>query len=334
MSMNRRLIVAITVLGAVALLAAAGWMRTPRESQAVKRTQVALGTFVEIEVRGKEPGEANQAINAAFQEVQRINRDFSPFNESGILWRVNHEKAETVSINRELHDLLLVCDSIYRNTEGAFDPAMEALFQTWRIWGKSIAVPAEEDVQSARRLSGWHRIGLNGSLELTRQPGVQISFGAIAKGYAVDRMTEKLKEHGIDNALVNAGGEIRTLGDGWTVGIQHPSIREELVQRVALPGMAVATSGDYVQHHDEKGKRYHHILDPATGYPTTLCRSVTIIAPTCIEADAYATGVFVLGPERGMELVNRTPRMEAMIIDRSEKILYSHNFNDYLRRRP
>ena len=98
--------------------------------------------------------------------------------------------------------------------------------------------------------------------------------------------------------------------------------------------MAVATSGDYVQHHDEKGKRYHHILDPATGYPTTLCRSVTIIAPTCIEADAYATGVFVLGPERGMELVNRTPRMEAMIIDRSEKILYSHNFNDYLRRRP
>lgn len=334
MSVNRRLIVSITALAAVALLVAAGWMRTPRESHSVKRTQVALGTFVEIEVRGKDSGEANRAISAAFQEVQRINRDFSPFNEAGILWHVNHEKAETISISRELHDLLLVCDSIYRKTEGAFDPAMEALFQTWRIWDKDVALPAEADVQAARRLSGWHRVSLNDNLELTRPPGVQISFGAIAKGYAVDRMTEKLKQHGVDNAMVNAGGEIRTLGDGWTVGIQHPSIREELVQRVALSGMAVATSGDYVQYHDEKGKRYHHILDPATGFPATLCRSVTIIAPTCIEADAYATGVFVLGPERGMELVNRTSGMEAMIIDRSEKILYSHNFNDYLRRRP
>lgn len=332
--MTRKSTIPLAVLGAVILLLALSWVRSPRPPESVKRTRVALGTFVEIEVRDRESEAANDAIAAAFQEVQRIHREFSPFNESGPLWRVNHAKAETVSINRELYDLLTACDAVYRKTDGAFDPAMEALFRTWRIRVEEGVVPSGEEVEAARALSGWHRITMNDDLELTRPPGVQISFGAIAKGYAVDRMTAKLKEHGIDNALVNAGGEIRTLGEGWTVGIRHPSIRESMARTIDLPGMAVATSGDYEQYHEEKGKRYHHILDPATGYPAAGCSSVTVIAETCIDADAYATGIFVLGPERGLNLANRIPGMEAMVIDRSGMVLYSTGFENYLRRQP
>ena len=333
-STKRKSTITLAVLAAVAVLLAVGWMRGVRNPEPVRRTQVALGTFVEIEVRNREPRDANRAIAAAFMEVRRIHEEFSPFKESGPLWRVNHGETGTVSVDRELFDLLRVCDDIHKKTDGAFDPAMEALFRVWRIWGKEPVIPSPEAVQAARALSGWQNIRLGDSMDIFRPPGVEISFGAIAKGYAVDRMIEMLKENGVDNALVNAGGEIRTLGQDWVVGIQHPSIRQELVRTLNLSGLAVATSGDYEQYHEEKGKRYHHILDPATGYPAAGCSSVTVIAGTCMEADAYATGVFVLGPDRGMDLVNRTPGMEAMVIDRSGTVFYSRGFENYLRRRP
>ncbi|MBN2241131.1 MAG: FAD:protein FMN transferase [Acidobacteria bacterium] len=324
----------IALLAVSIALLALGWMRSVRSPESVKRTQVALGTFVDIEVRDSDSEKADLAIAAAFQEVQRIHREFSPFNKSGPLYLLNQSDEDTVPVSRELYDLLLACDAVHKKTEGAFDPAMEALFRVWRIWGEHPVVPSEEAVQAARTLSGWNRVRLDEGLTITRPPGVEISFGAIAKGYAVDRMAEILREHGVQYALCNAGGEIRTLGGGWVVGIQHPSIREGLVRKISLAGMAVATSGDYEQHHEEKGKRYHHILDPATGYPAEGSSSVTVIAPTCIEADAYATGIFVLGPERGMDLVNRTPGMEAMLIDKTGAVLYSEKFKDYLWRQP
>lgn len=329
-----KLFAAVAVFAAVALLIGFGWMRSARIPDPVRRTQVALGTFVEIEVRGMAAPKANRAIDAAFQEVQRIHRTFSPFNESGRLWRVNHSPEETVTVDRELYDLLLACDVIHRETEGAFDPAMEKLFEVWRVWGNDPVIPARDAVEQALALSGWRHVGLGDDLELRRKPGVAISFGAIAKGYAVDRMVETLESCGVRSALVNAGGEIRTLGDDWIVGVQHPSIRREMVRTISLSGMAVATSGDYEQSHEEKGVRYHHILNPATGYPATGCSSVTIVARTCMEADAYATGVFVLGPVQGLALVNRTPGMDAMVIDRAGAIFYSNHFEDYVWRRP
>ncbi len=324
----------LIMLAAVVALLTASWVRRVRGPEPLKRTQVALGTFVEIEVRDMPSREADLAVNAAFQEVQRIHREYSPFNESGSLWRINHGGTETVTVDGELFDLLTACDAFHQKTDGAFDPAMEALFRVWRIWGEKPVVPSAEQVEAARAISGWHNIQLGENRNLTRLPGVEISLGAVAKGYAVDRMTRILMEHGVNRALVNAGGEIRTLGRGWIVGIQHPSIREELVRKINLSGRAVATSGDYEQYHEEKGKLYHHILDPVTGYPATGCRSVTVIAETCIEADAYATGVFVLGPERGVDLVNRLPGIEAMVMDRSGTILYSKGFEDHLWSQP
>ncbi len=332
--MNMKSKIMLIILAAVIALLVASWMRRIREPEPLKRTQVALGTFVEIEVRGMQPLEADRAINAAFQEVRRIHGKYSPFNESGPLWRINHGEAETVSVDDEFYDLLLACDTIHKKTRGAFDPAMEALFRIWRVWGENPVLPSVEQVEAARAKSGWHRIQLGDSGNFTRLPGVEISLGAVAKGYAVDRMTQILMEHGVNQALLNAGGEIRTLGEGWVVGIQHPSIREEMVRNINLSGKAVATSGDYEQYHEEQGKRYHHILDPVTGYPATECRSVTVIAETCIEADAYATGVFVLGPERGVDLVNSLTGVEAMVIDRSGTIFYSKGFEDYTRRKP
>jgi thiamine biosynthesis lipoprotein len=327
---RKRAVSFIALLLCVALLISISWMRQKNMRAPVKRTLVALGTLVEIEVRGQKSDDANRVITAAFREAQRIHNEFSPFNEKGALWNLNHAESEAVVVSRELYDLLQKCDDIHTKTDGAFDAAMEPLFKLWRTWEEEPRLPTEEAVETARLTSGWHHIRLGKERQLTRQPGVQISLGAIAKGYAVDRMAEKLQEHGVDNALINAGGDIRSLGKGWVVGIQHPSISNRLIQKITLPRLAVATSGDYEQYHEEKGRRYHHIVDPATGYPATDCRSVTIIAETCIEADAYATGVFVLGAERGLDLVNRTQSMEAMLVDSSGKVFYSAGFEKHL----
>ena len=323
-------IIVVALLLVVSLLAIIRTVPQETTLPSVKRTQIALGTFVEIEVRNLDQQAADSAINAAFAEVLRIHDEFSPFNEEGPLWRINHSEQLTIPITAELHHLLQVCDTINTVTERAFDPSVEALISLWKIWGEHPVIPAAEEIGQALAVCGWNKIQFADDLILKRDTGVMLSFGAVAKGYAVDRAVEILAEQGVRQALVNAGGEIRTLGDGWVVGIQHPSISQELLISITLADNSVATSGDYEQFHEEKGKRYHHILNPVTGYPATGSHSVTVVAPTCIKADAYATGVFVLGPEKGMALVNRLPDLEAMMVDSAGTVHYSTGFEELL----
>ena len=236
-----------------------------------------MGTTVEIEIRGEEPNRANEAVNQAFAEIRRINDVYSPFNEDGPLWKLNHDADTTVQITKELYYLLTVCDTIYHATEGAFDPTVEPLINLWKVWSDTLFIPSDSAVQAAKKRCGWEKLRLDGEM-LTRLPGIMFSFGAIAKGYAVDQAVRILEEHEIGHALVNAGGDIRVIGDDWTVGIQHPSLSQKLLRTVSVSNCAVATSGDYMQFHEKKGKRYHHILNPATGYPAEGCHSVTIVA--------------------------------------------------------
>lgn len=296
----------------------------------IKRTLITMGTFVDIEVRDCDPALADLAIDAAFSEVLRINDTYTPFNEASPLWQLNNTESDTVHISPEFHYLMTFCDTVNHLTAGGFDPSVAALINLWKIWGDDPVIPTATEIQIARNQSGWEKILLIGDSLMVRKQGVMLDFGGVAKGYAVDRAVAILAEQGVKRALVNAGGEILTLGDEWIIGIQHPSLPEELVRNIRIANAAVATSGDYEQYHEEKGRRYHHILDPATGYPTTGCRSVTIVAPNCIAADAYATGIFVLGPLAGMELVNRIPGLEAMLIDSSGSILYSSGFESFL----
>jgi thiamine biosynthesis lipoprotein len=290
-----------------------------------------LGTTIEIEVRNTAPDIANDAINEAFAEIRRINDSYSPFNEDGPLWKLNHDIDTTVRITNELYYLLAVCDTIHHATSGAFDPTVEPLINLWKVWSDTFFIPGDSAIRTAKEFCGWDKLRIIDNAYLTRKPGVMFSFGAVAKGYAVDRALGILEGKGISNALVNAGGDIRVLGDEWKIGIQHPSLSDELLKTLTVSDCAVATSGDYMQYHEEKGKRYHHILNPATGYPAEGCHSVTIVAPTCIHADAYATGVFVLGPEQGLEFVNRTAGFEAMIVDDADSVYYSTGFEQYLK---
>jgi FAD:protein FMN transferase len=160
---------------------------------------------------------------------------------------------------------------------------------------------------------------------------MSLHLGAIAKGYAVDKAMDVLINLQIRHALINAGGDLKTLGsreDGkpWNIGLQHPRKPEQLIASFALSNKAVATSGDYQRYLMVDSTRYHHILNPASGMPARGMISTTILADNVMDADALATAVFVLGPENGIELVDSLDGIEAMLVSDSGAILFSKNF--------
>jgi thiamine biosynthesis lipoprotein len=157
---------------------------------------------------------------------------------------------------------------------------------------------------------------------------MELDLGAIAKGYALDRAGEVLKKRGVENFLANAGGDLRVGGRKekeipWTIGIQHPRLPSDFIAKIQSKNAGIATSGDYEKYFLKDGERYHHILVPSSGLPARECQSVTILAPTAMDADALATTVFVLGPKKGFSLIEEMPNVHALIVDRRGSVLLS-----------
>ncbi|MDX9758518.1 MAG: FAD:protein FMN transferase [Bacteroidota bacterium] len=298
---------------AVALLLAL--LMNREEEPPVARTQIAMGTMIEIQVRGLSRDRADAAITAAFAEVRRVDMLFSTYKTHGPVWRLNHSRDTIIQVPDEVHALLRRCDTLWRASGGAFDAAIEPLVRAWGFDGETPAVPSAEALAAARAHSGWAHVSIADHRQIRKKPDAAVNFGAIAKGYAVDRAVAVLMRHGAHDALVNAGGEIRATGGDWQVGIQHPRSPSEMLAVVELHGRAIATSGDYEQYFVVDGSRYHHIFDPATGRPATRCQSVSVIADDDMTADAMATAVFVMGPERGMDFLTHSPDIEALIVD-------------------
>lgn len=288
-----------------------------RGARPVNRAQVALGTLVEIQVRGADDAKANRAITAAFQEIRRI--------ENLLVDAARYDAGEILA-DPQLSGLLAACAHYWEISAGAFDCAAGPLVDAWGFASDHPRVPAAQVLERAMSVSGWQSLAplSDGSWQAIRP--VSLTFGAIGKGYAVDRAMAVLVEHGIGEALVNAGGDMRMLGKNWVVGVQHPRQADALAAMLALDRGAVATSGDYEQYFTENGQRYHHILDPRTGFPPAELQSVTVVAPTCLEADALATAVFVLGESAGLSLVESLPGVEVYMIRADSLEIVSSGF--------
>jgi FAD:protein FMN transferase len=294
----------------------------------VRHTQVLMGTVVDIQVRDRERGKAEKAIAAAFTEMRRVDLMFSTSKE-GEVWALNQHPDGTVEIGPELYAVILDSDRIWRMSAGAFDAGLNNLIELWDFGTEGQHVPPPAAVDSARQASGWAAVHLAGG-SVSRPTGLGLNFGGIAKGYAVDRAMQTLQAHGVTSAMVNAGGEIRAIGSGWLVGIQHPRQNGEIMARIRPGELAVATSGDYEQFFEIEGQRYHHLLDPRTGYPAQGVQSVTVIAPNCTDADGLSTAVFVLGPVEGLALIETLADTEAYLVDASGAVHMTSGFEEYL----
>jgi thiamine biosynthesis lipoprotein len=281
------------------------------------------------------PGGDEEDFTAAFGEMKRVAALLDVHNPSSEISRVNRlASRQPVRVSGEIFDLLETAGEYNRLTSGACDVSIRPLTLLWAERGKLKEIPPPAAIEERRYLVGSQGIILDEEKRTVRfrKEGMALDLGGIAKGYSVDRAIEILKERGISEALINAGGDIRVMGKKkWKVGLQHPRDEKEVLTVFRLSNQAVATSGDYQRYFIREGRRYHHIIDPDTGYPAAGSVSVTIIGPTAIQADILATGIFILGPEKGMELVESLPDVEGLIIDSGGKIFLSSGLKDRLR---
>jgi thiamine biosynthesis lipoprotein len=296
-----------------------------RAGHLVTEERALMGTRVVIKVFGDDRTRINQAIRAGFAEVVRLENMMSNFIPESELSRINQNAGKApVPVSRELFNLIRKAKDYSKLTDGAFDLSFASVGKLWNF--RAGVVPSTEVVRERLHLVDYKKIRLDestSSIFLTHS-GMEIGPGGIGKGYVMDRTMAVLKNHGIHNAMVMAGGDTLIRGkkgdEAWKVGLRDPNKKNGILAILPLKDEAISTSGDYERFFMKDGVRYHHILDTKTGFPARLCRSVTILAPDATTSDALSTSVFVLGPEKGLALIEGLDKVEAIIIDRQGQI--------------
>jgi thiamine biosynthesis lipoprotein len=298
----------------------------------IKRTTIVMGSTIEIQVKCRDENKANNAITAAFAEARRIDTLFSTYLKDNNMWKINNSSTEKLYVNKETFYILKKSGYIWEITEGAFDVAIGNIIDLVGFDKNSPKVPSYTEVLKATENIGWKKIKLEDPDILFKPKNIKINFNAIVPGYAADKCAKILEDNGISDYLINVGGELFSKGEEWKIGIQHPRMENELIGTISASGYGVATSGDYQQYFKKNGKRFTHIFNPATGYSANECEAVTIIAPDAITADALSTGIFVLGPQKGLALIEKLDNVEGIIVDTTGTIHESSGFKNFLKR--
>ena len=292
----------------------------------LKQTRMIMGTFAEVSIYSNDEKTAGKAIEGALDEMERMDRIMSNYKSDSELSLVNKKAAKSpVPCNAELLDVIEQSQYYSELSGGAFDITISPIVALWGFFREKGHVPPDKEIEKLLPAVSYKNIVINKSND-TKKPATiflkntqtQIDLGAIGKGYAVDKALENIKKCGIDNGCINLGGNIYVLGtppgkNAWKIGVQHPRNVNEILGYLELKNEATATSGDYERFFEFNGKRYSHIINPQTGTPVSGTIATTIVAPTGTEVDALSTIVFVLGHEKGMELIKKIPNAEAMI---------------------
>jgi thiamine biosynthesis lipoprotein len=286
-----------------------------------------MGTIVEIILIGDNQKKAEKSALQAFQEIRRIEQLMSPTIEKSDVFLINQFAGRKwVRVSPETFYVIKKSIEISEQSDGGFDITVGPLIKLWQKAREKEHPPSEEDLRKTLDLVSFRNIMISPDEKiLLKKDGMSIDLGGIAKGYAVDRAFDILRGLGYRNLIVNAGGDLRVggmkFGQPWFIGIQNPRNSEKVMAKIPLTEGAIATSGDYEKYFIYQGKRYHHILNPKDGLPVWGCQSVTVLCEEGILADAMATAVFVLGPEKGFSLCQRTKGIDCLIIDREGKII-------------
>ncbi len=294
-----------------------------------------MGSSASIEVWGDDQAACDAAVGDALAEIQRLEVMMTDWKPESALMDINHAAGKSaVKVPPELLFLIGRSLQVSELTEGAFDISFAGAGKLWNWRAPDPKIPTDEEVRASLATVGWRGIAVDqgaSTVHLTK-PGMRIGLGAIAPGYAGDMAIAKIRARGIRNAVVDMSGDIMLIGDKAsgvrTVSIRHPRKEGEMLAILPVANCAVSTSGDYERFFMKDGKRYCHIIDPRTGYPADKCQSVTIVSPTLAFADGLATGVFVLGPEKGMELVEQLEGVEAIIVAADGTVSLSSGLKD------
>ena len=303
--------------------------------QIFKKKQSLLGSPFEITVVAKDSVQGNLFSDLAIAEVKRIENLISDWIPTSQISKVNHNAGiSPIKVDKEVYDLVDRATKISKLTSGAFDISYASMDRIWKFDGSMKEMPTPEEIRKSVEKVGYQNIILNPN-ETTiflKNKGMKLGLGGIGQGYIADKIKVLLQEKGCKSGLVNVSGDINTWGkqpDGqsWTVGIVNPMNKNKVFATFPLDDSAVETSGSYEKYVTFNGKRYSHIIDPRTGYPATGIVSVSVFAKQTEIADALATGIFVLGVEVGLDLVNQLKGIGCIIVDDKGGIHVSKNID-------
>jgi thiamine biosynthesis lipoprotein len=303
----------------------------------VERTGVAMGSELRLTAWAADEVVARTAFDAVFAEFERLEALMSTWRPASDVVRINAAAGiEPVEVAAEVRDVLRQAKQISEWTEGTFDVTFGALTDVWKFdHDQDNTVPSAAAIRARLPLIDYRQIEIDdraGTVFLKRR-GMKIHLGGIGKGYAVERAIRIMRRAGLRDFMVQAGGDLYVGGTKngrpWRLGIQDPrGPQGKTFATLDLSDSTFSTSGDYARFFFKDGIRYHHILDVRTGQPARLCRSVTLASASPVLADAVAKGVFILGPEKGMALVERIPNLEAVIVTAENEVLVSKGLTD------
>jgi len=311
-----------------------GFFISPASAEWLTKKEKAMGTLITLTLWHEDAQVRQQAAAAVMAEMQRVDQHFSPWIESSELAKLNAQAAtRAVSLSPEMKTLLAKSLWYSEISQGAFDITFASV--GWYYDYRKKEQPSEAQREKLLPAINYKllKFGTDKNTLKYAHANVRVDLGGIAKGHAVDRAINLLRQLGVEHATVSAGGDSRVLGDKrgqpWVVGIKNPRISREKdtepVIYLPLENTAISTSGDYERFFiDEKsGQRIHHILNPKTGKSAEGVISVTILADRGIDADPLSTTVFVLGVEKGLNLVNGLQGVDGVVIDSRGKVHYS-----------
>lgn len=303
--------------------------------QVFKKKKSLLGSPFEISVVANDSVQANFYTELAISEVKRIENLISDWIPTTQISLVNQNAGiKPVKVDKEVFELVDRAIKISKLTDGAFDISYASMDKIWKFDGSMKSMPTAETIKKSVEKVGYQNIILNekDTTIFLKNQGMKLGLGGIGQGYIADKIKEVLKANGCIAGLVNVSGDINTWGkqpDGkdWTVGIVNPLNKNKVFATFPLNDSAVETSGSYEKYVTFNGKRYSHIIDPRTGYPASGIVSVSVFAKQTELADALATGIFVLGIEVGLDLVNQLKGIGCIIVDDKGVIHASKNID-------
>ncbi len=314
-----------------------------KKERIYKESRTAMYTTCTITVLSHSPDKAKEAIDAGFAEIKRLEALLNYYSTDSEITAINNNAGKSpVKVSKETLDIIAKALAIAEATGGAFNPTIGPVMKLWEFSRQEPEhpIPSGQIISETLKLVDYSRININevDSEIFLMDEGMEIDLGGIAKGYAADKAIWTIRAAGISSALVSIAGDIKGTGlkidnKPWRVGVQDPRSKSsesqekeyKIITTINLSDKAISTSGDYQRFFFKDGKRYHHIIDPRTGYPTeSSLISVSVMASEGYMADGLSTGIFILGPERGIVLLE-SMHLDGIIVDKDKKVYITEN---------
>lgn len=287
-----------------------------------------------------EEGRGRRLVAEAFREMERLEAVLSERRSDSEVSALNRMAGkEAVRMGPEALELIKRSLYFSQESHGAFDITWAALRHVWDFSQRPPSVPAKKEIKDLLRLVDYRKVIIDesSSTVFLKEKGMEIGLGGIAKGYIVGKAAAFLRANGAQGGLINAGGNMEAWGrkengDAWTIGIQHPREGERLLGVLKITEGSISTSGDYERYFIVEGKRYHHIINPRTGFPSEGCEAVTVLCSNPTDADAVSTAAFILGPKKGLSFIEDMG-CKGLIIDERENVKMTKGMRELIQRR-